>query len=403
VLQQAVILVGGVGRRLGERTAATPKALLEVAGSPFLDYLLDELTRYGCFERVLLLAGHLGDQIAQRYHGKHWRTSIVEVVQEPAPLGTAGALRNATSRLDPEFLLLNGDSLFDCNLLDLAAAPLGSETLVRMALQHEHLGNRYRRMEIEGGRIVRFLPPAAASRGPISAGIYAMSRQVLDGIDGAPCSLEDAVLPRLAERRLIEARTYQGYFIDIGVPADLDRAQVELPRALRRPAVFFDRDGVLNEDTGYVHRSEDVRWISGAREAIKLCNDNGYLVFVVTNQAGVARGLYGVDAVERLHAWMNARLAETGAHVDEFRYCPFHQEGSVAQFRRASDRRKPAPGMLLDCMRAWPVDRSRSLLIGDKATDIAAAEAAGVAGHLFLGGDLAEFVAGRIVKRPPAP
>jgi D-glycero-D-manno-heptose 1,7-bisphosphate phosphatase len=208
-----------------------------------------------------------------------------------------------------------------------------------------------------------------------------------------PCSLEGAVLPDLAERGLLEARPYDGYFIDIGVPADLARAQEELPRQRRRPAVFFDRDGVLNKDDGYVHRIEDVQWLEGAREAVKLCNDRGYLVFVVTNQAGVARGYYRVEDIERLHAWMDERFAEAGAHVDEYQYCPYHEEGTVAEFARSSDRRKPAPGMLLDCLRGWPVDVGRSFLIGDRPTDIGAAQAAGVPGHLFTGGNLADFVA----------
>jgi len=150
---------------------------------------------------------------------------------------------------------------------------------------------------------------------------------------------------------------------------------------------------VLNEDRGYVHRISDVHWVQGARAAVKHANDSGYLVFVVSNQASVARGYYGIDAVERLHAWMDARLAEAGAHVDAFHYCPFHEAGVIAQFRRPSDRRKPAPGMLLDCMREWRVDKANSFLIGDKPSDLAAAHAAGIAGHLFSGGDLAAFAA----------
>jgi D,D-heptose 1,7-bisphosphate phosphatase len=398
VLRQALVLVGGLGTRLGARTAQIPKPLLEVGGRPFLDWLLDELARYGVFERIVLLAGHHGDLVRERYDGRVVRSSTVRVVQEPAPLGTAGALLNAQALLDPQFLLLNGDSFFDFNLLDLAAGPLDGSTLVRMALKREHAGDRYGRLELEGSRVASFLPPSAASSGPINAGVYVVRRDVLDCIDRTPYSLEADVLPRLAGDRRIEFRAYDGYFIDIGVPADFERAETELPDRLTRPAVFFDRDGVLNEDSGYVHRSDQVRWIAGAREAVKLCNDRGYLVFVITNQAGVARGLYGIDAVERLHVWMGERLAEIGAHVDEFQYCPCHEEGTVAEFRRPSDRRKPAPGMLLDCLRGWPVRKEGSFLVGDKASDLAAAEAAGVPGHLYAGGDLAQFVAQRLAQ-----
>ena len=110
-------------------------------------------------------------------------------------------------------------------------------------------------------------------------------------------------------------------------------AQIELPRQLGRPAVFFDRDGVLNRDLGYLHRPEEFEWLEGAKKAIRLCNDSGYLVFVVTNQAGVARGFYGEEDVHRLHAWMNEELAREGAHVDAFEFCPHHPEGGASRSR----------------------------------------------------------------------
>ncbi|KJC34263.1 D,D-heptose 1,7-bisphosphate phosphatase [Bradyrhizobium sp. LTSP849] len=161
---------------------------------------------------------------------------------------------------------------------------------------------------------------------------------------------------------------------------------------LTRPAVFFDRDGVLNVDKAYVYRIDDFEWTQGAREAIKLCNELGYYVFVVTNQSGVARGYFGVGDIHHLHDWMNSELAAIGARIDDFQYCPYHEEGTVEAYRRASDRRKPAPGMILDCMTAWPVRIEGSLLVGDSARDIEAAAAAGIPGHLFRGGDLAAFL-----------
>jgi D-glycero-D-manno-heptose 1,7-bisphosphate phosphatase len=377
---------------LGERTRLVPKPLLHVAGRPFLDYILDEVSRYPAIQEILLLAGHQAGQVVDRYEGKRWRNATISVVPEPAQLGTGGALKHAAARLDRQFLLLNGDSFFDFNMMDLAARSAGASGMVRVALKRDHAGDRYGRVLLEQDFIRTFLPAGAQANGPINSGVYCIDRDVLGMIDELPCSLEQSVFPRLAASGELRASLYDGFFIDIGVPADFERAQVELPQRVRRSAVFFDRDGVLNVDKAYVYRIDDFEWIAGAREAVKLCNDLGYLTFVVTNQSGVARGYYSVDEIHQLHDWMDRDLAEIGAHVDEFQYCPYHEEGVVEAWRKASDRRKPEPGMILDCLDSWPARKEGSLLIGDKPHDLQAAAAAGIQGHLFEGGDLLAFI-----------
>lgn len=160
-----------------------------------------------------------------------------------------------------------------------------------------------------------------------------------------------------------------------------------------RQAVFFDRDGVLNEEVGYLWQIERFKWIDGAREAVKLCNERGLLTVVVTNQSGIARGMYTAKDVDKLHAFMQDGLSQLGAHIDAFYYCPHHPAGIVAEFSIACDCRKPKPGLILRACRELDIEPAQSILFGDSERDIQAAEAAGLrAGIFFTGGNLLQAV-----------
>jgi D-glycero-D-manno-heptose 1,7-bisphosphate phosphatase len=166
----------------------------------------------------------------------------------------------------------------------------------------------------------------------------------------------------------------------------------------RHRAVFFDRDGVLNQDGGYVVRPADFHWMPGAVAAVRMVNRSGLLAFVVTNQSGVARGYYTEADVRALHDWMRQQLAAAGAHIDDLRYCPHHPEAALPEYRRACDCRKPAAGMLLDLIAAWNVDPGGSVMIGDKDIDAVAAQAAGMDSVLYDGREPLTETVGRWLR-----
>jgi D-glycero-D-manno-heptose 1,7-bisphosphate phosphatase len=176
------------------------------------------------------------------------------------------------------------------------------------------------------------------------------------------------------------------------VPGDFDRADDEL-RVLRgRRALLLDRDGVINIDHGHVGSHDRFEWMLGALDAIRHATASGWHVFVVTNQSGVARGKYDEAAVPALLEWMADEARRHGGTIDDARYCPFHPNATIPAYRALSDWRKPGPGMPRDLIRAWELDPARCVMIGDQPTDVQAAEAAGIEGRLFPGGNLLSFL-----------
>jgi D-glycero-D-manno-heptose 1,7-bisphosphate phosphatase len=158
---------------------------------------------------------------------------------------------------------------------------------------------------------------------------------------------------------------------------------------------ILDRDGVLNLDVGYAHRPDQLVLVEGAAAAVRRLNDAGWTVAVVTNQSGVARGLYDEAQVGVFHAAIEAALAAAGAHVDAWYFCPFHPDAVVPAYRHADHPdRKPNPGMVLRALADFTVPPARAFLIGDQPSDLEAARRAGVAGYRFEGGGLDAFVDG---------
>jgi D,D-heptose 1,7-bisphosphate phosphatase len=246
--------------------------------------------------------------------------------------------------------------------LRLMVAPAGPGGALRHA--GEYLAERFLLCDGESlpdFNLARMLAGVARPPALLNAGIGLFDRRILDELEPAG---------------LLEPGP--------GVPGD--------PASLRRPALFLDRDGVINVDHGWVGTRERFEWMPGAITAIRDATDAGFHVFVVTNQSGIARGHYTEAQLIELQDWMTGEIRRQGGTIDDWRYCPMHPQAALPQYRGHSDWRKPGPGMLLDLIAEWELDPASCLLVGDQPTDLEAAAAAGIAGHLFPGGDLAAFI-----------
>jgi D-glycero-D-manno-heptose 1,7-bisphosphate phosphatase len=230
-VQQAVVLVGGRGTRLGVVTERTPKPMLPVDGKPFLEYLLLFLRRFEV-RRILFCSGYRAEQIEDHFGcGERFGFEIQYSV-EKTPAGTGGALLLAGGFLDSTFFVLNGDTLFETNLRKLSLLLLSgsAERLASIALRWVSDVSRYGRTLLEGNDIVAFAEKGAAGAGLINGGVYCLKRAVLELLPKAPCSIERDLFPRLAAMGSIAGLPSESFFLDIGLPETLRQAQKELPQ-----------------------------------------------------------------------------------------------------------------------------------------------------------------------------
>ncbi|MDQ2084750.1 sugar phosphate nucleotidyltransferase [Xanthobacteraceae bacterium Astr-EGSB] len=386
---------------MGDLTASTPKPMLPVAGRPFIEHIIQDVARFG-IGHICLLAGKFGGQIYEAYHGRTMYGSRLDVVVEPTLMGTAGALRHAVDRLDSVFFLLNGDSWVEADLVSLVrrwqeAKLVDPQIAVQLLLQRVQDVGRYGSVIVDGGKVVAFReksPGGAGAPGFINAGVYIMCRQILDLIpDGRPISLESDALPLLIGRGSVSAVTAAGdYFVDIGLPASYDSAQKELLRRRTKPALILDWNATLNVDGRFANSHEDLVWQPEAREAIRYANDARYYVFLVADQSGTVQGCSGEADIWSFHTAVQASLFEIGAHIDGMEWRSHPVDGSHEGDRTMRRRQKPFSGMIEDIAASWPVDLTRSVVISDTETGMAASAATGVAGVRYASGSLLELV-----------
>ena len=337
---------------------------------------MDQLASVG-FERVVVADGYRREQI-ETYFGRAYRGLDVIYSPEDEPLFTGGAVKRALERCSAEWVfVLNGDTWLDVNFGDMEVAantaPPTVDAIIAVKRMREF--DRYGTVDVDaGGMITAFNEKRPCTEGLINAGVYLLRRRALKGMPER-FPLESGWFECVVENRALRAIKCDGGFIDIGVPEDYERAQSMLaPLARSWKLAMFDRDGTVNIDTGHLHEPEKLEFIPSTVELMRrYAIDPDYKVVVVTNQAGIAKGLYTEADMRALHRFMTKRLRELGSRVDAWYFCPHHPD-----YTGPCDCRKPAPGMLLTAMRDFDADPAECVMYGDMPSDEAAAKAAGV-------------------------
>ncbi|RHB11748.1 HAD-IIIA family hydrolase [Collinsella sp. AM41-2BH] len=374
--REAIVLAGGFGTRLAHVVPDVCKPMAPVAGRPFLRFIMDQLAAAG-FDRVIVADGYRREQI-EGFFGSSYRGMAVEYSPEDTPLFTGGAVKRALGRCQSDWVfVLNGDTWLDVDFaaMEAAAADALDNVSAVIAVKRMRGFERYGTVDVDaGGALTAFHEKRPCEEGLINAGVYLLRRHALDDMP-EKFSLESDYFERVVGYRSLRAVECAGGFIDIGVPEDYELAQTMLaPLAKSWKLAMFDRDGTINVDTGHLHEPEKLELIPSTVDIMRgYTDDPDYKVVVVTNQAGIAKGLYTEADMRHLHRYMEDELDRLGVHVDAWYFCPHHPD-----YTGPCDCRKPAPGMLLAAMRDFDALPGRCIMYGDMQSDEFAASSINV-------------------------
>ncbi len=371
-----------------------PKPMADISGKPFLSYLLTHLKKFGVTD-VVLSVGYLQEKITQ-YFGDSFLGMKISYATEDKPLGTGGAIVNSLKFIDQSkpVIVINGDTFLQIDYQKLSAAHKSKLTLVLRKMDD---CSRYGNVLIDENSVIKNFEEKATEKksGYINGGIYALDPKIFTEFSVAESfSFESDFLMKHLNELQPQGFTVDEYFIDIGIPEDYARAQKELPQLVKNKALFLDRDGIINIDHGYVFEIEKFHFVEGIFELCKRAQDLGYLLIVVTNQAGIAKGFYSEKQFLELTKWMENEFQKRGIKITKTFYCPHHVDAKIEKYRQDSFDRKPSPGMLLKAIAEFNIDPKKSVMLGDKEIDVQAADSAGIASKALIKNpeDLKRFI-----------
>ncbi|MFZ1676176.1 MAG: HAD-IIIA family hydrolase [Saprospiraceae bacterium] len=373
LIKEAIILAGGLGTRLQDAVPNLPKVMAPVAGHPFLTHVIRYLLSQG-IERFIFSLGYK-HEVIEAYLKTEFPYLNYFIVLEEQPLGTGGAIKFALAKsIERDVLIVNGDTLFKVDIDVLKEKHIKDQSECTIVLKPMRHFDRYGVVETDqDGRILRFTEKKFVEKGNINGGIYILNKvSFLKRTFPKVFSFEKDYLAKYVDTLPFYGIFEDKYFIDIGIPADFERAQRELEQSLLNLkevddtwTLFLDRDGVINKnkDDSYVFNKEEFQFIDGAKEALAKLHDVFGKIIIVTNQRGIGKGLMDEKALGEIHQHMLDEIEQAGGWVDALYYCVINDD-------KHHDR-KPNPGMILEAGRMYPeIQFSKSIMVGDKMSDM---------------------------------
>lgn len=376
---QAVILAGGRGTRLRPLTDTRPKAMIEIGGKPFLEYLI-EMVRAQGFDRVVLLLGYLPEVIQDYFgDGRRWGVQI-EYSVTAVENETGRRIKLAEPFLDPCFLLMYCDNYWPMQMEKMweRFAAANVPAMITVYNNKDDYTKDSLRVDDEGYVVVYDKTRTSSHLQGVEISYAIMSKSILDLVPEGNVVFETAVYPKLAEERRLLAYVTDHRYYSVGSHARLPLTETFLKRD---STVILDRDGVLNKKpprAQYVRLWSEFEWLRGAKEALRLLNQAGYRVILVSNQAGIARGAMTEADLTDIHERMKKDVLQASGCIEAIYYCPHNWDDGC-------ECRKPKPGMLFQAQRDFSLDLSRTYFIGDDERDAQAADAAGCPAILING------------------
>lgn len=367
---QAVILAGGRGTRLSPLTDTRPKAMIEIGGKPFLEYLIEMIRAQG-FERVVLLLGYLPDVIQNYFgDGRRWGVKI-EYSVTAVENETGRRIKLAEPILDPCFLLMYCDNYWPMQMEKMwqRFAAANVPAMITVYTNKDDYTKNSLRVDAEGYVAVYDKSRTGSHLQGVEISYAIMSKSILERVPDGNVVFETAVYPKLAEERRLLAYVTDHRYYSVGSHARLPLTETFLKRD---PTIILDRDGVLNKKpprAHYVRMWSEFEWLEGAKEALRLLNQAGYRVILVSNQAGIARGAMTTADLMDIHERMKNDALQAGGRIEAIYFCPHNWDDGC-------ECRKPKPGLLFQAQRDFSLDLSRTYFIGDDERDAQAADAA---------------------------